>query len=92
MLGQIAILVCRKAGTVRSPRFPVDSRASRVAKAQLDLSQDSSGCGLATLATVNTGPGHRVCFGGHEVTIMILLILLCAGDKGSQAKDIATAK
>lgn len=35
------------------------------------------------------GPGYRVYFGEHDNQ---LILLLCAGDKSSQQKDIKTAK
>jgi putative addiction module killer protein len=38
---------------------------------------------------IHHGPGYRVYFHRHGDT---LVILLCGGDKGSQAKDIAAAK
>jgi putative addiction module killer protein len=38
---------------------------------------------------INYGPGYRVCFLRRGLTLMILL---CGGDKGTQAKDIKTAK
>ena len=38
---------------------------------------------------VNYGPGYRIYFGRRELTVVVLL---CAGDKNSQQRDIATAK
>lgn len=38
---------------------------------------------------VDFGPGYRVYFVQQGV---VLIILLCGGDKGSQARDIARAK
>jgi putative addiction module killer protein len=38
---------------------------------------------------VHVGAGYRVYCGRHGTT---LVILLCGGDKGTQAKDIARAK
>lgn len=38
---------------------------------------------------IHHGPGYRVYFQRRGNT---LVVLLCGGDKGSQARDIATAK
>lgn len=38
---------------------------------------------------IDHGPGYRVYFVRRGET---LIVLLCAGDKGSQARDIARAK
>ena len=38
---------------------------------------------------IDHGPGYRVYFVRRSET---LIVLLCAGDKGSQARDIARAK
>ena len=38
---------------------------------------------------IDYGPGYRVYFGQEGATI---LLLLCGGDKGTQNKDIETAK
>jgi putative addiction module killer protein len=38
---------------------------------------------------VHVGAGYRVYFGRHGKTVVILL---CGGDKGSQAADIRRAK
>jgi len=38
---------------------------------------------------VNLGPGYRVYFGRHGRSVVLLL---CGGDKGSQASDIGQAK
>ena len=38
---------------------------------------------------IDYGPGYRVYFTRRGMT---LVILLCGGDKGSQSKDIMTAK
>jgi len=38
---------------------------------------------------INTGPGYRLYFVQRGTKIVVLL---CGGDKGSQGRDIATAK
>ena len=48
----------------------------------------SVGTGVLELR-VSFGPGYRVYFGRDGNT---LVVLLCGGDKGSQAKDILKAK
>ena len=46
------------------------------------------GDGISELR-IHYGPGYRVYFQKRGSAI---IVLLCAGDKGSQAKDIKTAK
>lgn len=46
------------------------------------------GQGISELR-IHYGPGYRIYFQKREDTI---IILLCAGDKGTQTKDIKTAK
>ena len=38
---------------------------------------------------IHYGPGYRVYFARHSLT---LIVLLCGGDKSTQAKDIKAAK
>ena len=38
---------------------------------------------------IHYGPGYRLCFAQHGRT---LIVLLCGGDKRTQAKDIKAAK
>ncbi|MBZ9922839.1 type II toxin-antitoxin system RelE/ParE family toxin [Mesorhizobium sp. BR1-1-7] len=46
------------------------------------------GDGISELR-IHCGPGYRIYYRRYGNTV---LILLCGGDKGSQAKDIKTAK
>ena len=46
------------------------------------------GDGISELR-IHYGPGYRVYYQQRGATI---IVLLCGGDKGSQAKDIETAK
>ena len=48
----------------------------------------SVGAGVSELC-LHFGPGYRIYFGEVENTIVLLL---CAGDKSSQARDIRRAK
>ena len=61
----------------------------RIARLQIGLFGDAKpvGHGLSELR-VDHGPGYRVYFVRRGA---ILVILLCGGDKGSQARDIARA-
>ncbi len=72
-----------------------DQRARALVAARLDrlaygLSGDVQpvGNGISELR-IHHGPGYRVYYQQRGTTI---LILLCGGDKGSQAEDIKTAK
>ena len=62
----------------------------RIARVQIGLFGDVKpvGEGLSELR-IDHGPGYRVYFARRGD---ILVILLCGGDKGSQARDIARAK
>ena len=62
----------------------------RIARLQIGLFGDarSVGEGLGELR-VDHGPGYRVYFTRRGE---VLVILLCGGDKGSQARDIDRAK
>jgi putative addiction module killer protein len=72
-----------------------DERARGVIAARLDrltygLAGDAEpvGEGISELR-IHFGPGYRVYFQRRGVTI---IVLLCGGDKSTQAKDIKTAK
>ncbi|WP_028988790.1 type II toxin-antitoxin system RelE/ParE family toxin [Thermithiobacillus tepidarius DSM 3134] len=72
-----------------------DERARAIVAARLDrlaygLAGDVEpvGDGISELR-IHYGPGYRVYFKSHGATI---IVLLCGGDKDSQARDIKTAK
>jgi putative addiction module killer protein len=72
-----------------------DERARGVITARLDrlaygLAGDAEpvGEGISELR-IHFGPGYRVYFQRRGATI---IVLLCGGDKSTQAKDIKTAK
>lgn len=62
----------------------------QVDKMELGLFGDAEpiGDGLSELR-IHYGPGYRVYFGKEGQTVYLLL---CGGDKSTQAKDIKTAK
>jgi putative addiction module killer protein len=62
----------------------------RIAKLRLGLFGDSKSVGEGVLELrEHYGPGYRVYFALHGLTVVVLL---CGGDKSNQSKDIATAK
>jgi putative addiction module killer protein len=72
-----------------------DNRGLAMIAARLDrlsrgLAGDAApvGEGISELR-IHYGPGYRIYFQRRGNTI---IVLLCGGDKGSQAKDIRTAK
>ena len=64
--------------------------AARLNRLAYDLAGDVApvGEGISELR-IHFGPGYRVYFQQRGA---MLVILLCGGDKGSQARDIETAK
>lgn len=64
--------------------------ARRIARIALGIMTDtkSLGDGVSELR-INYGPGYRLYYTIRKRTIVVLLI---GGDKGSQDRDIATAK
>ena len=98
MLGQIRILVYRKGEsspfiawlTALKDRDGAAIVRARLARLRLGNFGDARSVGGGVMELkINHGPGYRVYFGRRESTIVVLL---CAGDKSSQARDIATAK
>ena len=71
----------------RRTRAIIDARLLRLEHGNLGDSRPV-GDGVMELR-VHAGPGYRVYFGQDGETIVVLL---CGGDKGSQAQDIAAAK
>ncbi|MGN7964180.1 type II toxin-antitoxin system RelE/ParE family toxin [Brucella sp. 22210] len=68
-------------------RTIIASRLMRLAEG-LPGDVEPVGEGVSELR-IHYGPGYRVYF---QQRGNLLIVLLCGGDKGSQARDIATAK
>ena len=67
----------------------VEVRFTRLAKGNFgDCKRLANGKGIWEIR-INHGPGYRVYFGKQGSEIVVLLV---AGNKGSQNRDIATAK
>jgi putative addiction module killer protein len=64
--------------------------ATRLARLAHGLPGDVEpvGEGISELR-IHYGPGYRVYFQQHD---LVLIVLLCGGNKKTQARDIATAK
>ena len=71
----------------RKGRAVILRRISQAEEGNLGNHRDLHG-GLFELK-IDFGPGYRVYFGIDGDT---LIVLLCGGDKGSQARDITTAR
>ena len=71
----------------RRARTMIAARLSRMA-AGLDGDVTPVGEGVSELR-IHYGPGYRVYFQKRGA---VLVLLLCGGDKGSQTRDIDTAK
>ena len=74
-------------GLDRSAQVRIITRVGRFSQGQFgDTRHLGQGFCEARLAV---GPGYRVYFGVHG---RLLVILLCGGDKATQARDIALAR
>ena len=71
----------------RKARLRIDDRLRRLANGNAGDTK-SVGDGVQELR-LHFGPGYRVYYVWRDG---VLIILLCGGDKGSQARDIAIAK
>lgn len=71
----------------RKARARIRARINRLILGNLG-DVKSVGGGVAELR-VSFGPGYRVYFGQHGLRVVVLL---CGGDKSSQANDIRLAK
>ena len=77
-----------------SPRYVISRPGPRFACGWIEWSRGTSetshgvGDGVQELR-IDYGPGYRVYFGQVGLTIVLLL---CGGDKSTQAKDIEQAK
>jgi putative addiction module killer protein len=68
-------------------RAMIASRLDRLAQGHVG-DAEPVGEGVSELR-IHHGPGYRIYFQKRGVTI---IVLLCGGNKGTQAKDIKTAK
>ena len=98
MNGEVEILLYRRGGSVPFSDWLAalsDSRTVGIVRARLNRlrlgnfgDSKSVGGGVMELR-VDFGPGYRIYFGRKGSTIVVLL---CGGDKKTQAKDIAVAR
>jgi putative addiction module killer protein len=70
----------------RTARATIRARIGRIRLGNLG---DSKRVGEVFELRIHVGPGYRIYY-GHEGDDVV--ILLCAGDKGSQARDIERAE
>ena len=86
----------KQTGTFRKWRMRLkDPRARALIASRLDRlayghagDGEPAGQGVSELR-VNHGPGYRIYFQKRGITI---IVLMCGGDKSTQAKDIKLAK
>ena len=71
----------------RDGRVAILRRLGRVASGQIGDTK-SVGDGVSELR-IHQGPGYRVYFARRG---QVVILLLCGGDKDSQARDVAKAK
>jgi putative addiction module killer protein len=90
------VLELRQTETFRRWRLRLkDGRAKALIASRLDRlayghAGDAKGVGDGVFELrIHHGPGYRVYFARRGDT---MIVLLCGGDKGSQRRDIATAK
>ena len=91
----MVIIVSLKPSLKDSPRsfteMPLQTRLqSRIDRLRLGNFGDYQGVGDGGFELrIHFGPGYRVYFGYHGAQV---IILLCGGDKNTQARDIADAQ
>lgn len=73
-------------GLSRDVRAIITARLARIRAGNFG---DCKACGSIYEIRIHYGPGYRIYFGKKRKTVVILL---CAGDKSTQKKDIKKAK